>query len=67
MLRLVVLLLILANGLYFAWSHRIFSELGWGKAPQNEPHRLQQQINPERIRVLDINDARVQNQPAQKN
>ena len=65
MLRLVVLLLILANGLYFAWSHRIFSELGWGKAPQNEPHRLQQQINPERIRVLDINDARVQNQPAQ--
>ena len=65
MLRLVVLILILANGLYFAWSQRIFSELGWGKALQTEPHRIQQQINPERIRVLEINDVRGQNQPTQ--
>jgi hypothetical protein len=63
MLRLVVLILILANGLYFAWSHRIFSELSWGKTQQTEPHRLQQQINPERIRVLEINDVRGQNTP----
>ena len=60
MLRLVVLLLILANGLYFAWSHQIFSELGWGKTQQTEPHRLQQQINPERIQVLGMNDLRAQ-------
>ncbi|HMS26626.1 MAG TPA: hypothetical protein PKC80_04555 [Burkholderiaceae bacterium] len=64
MLRLAVLLLILANGLYFAWSHQIFSELGWGKIKQNEPHRLHQQINPERIRVLEINELPDRNKPA---
>ncbi|HOZ66038.1 MAG TPA: hypothetical protein PLH13_01235 [Burkholderiaceae bacterium] len=64
MLRLIVLLLILANGLYFAWSHQIFSELGWGKTQQTEPHRLQQQINPEHVQVLGMNDLRVQDKPS---
>lgn len=63
MLRLLVLFLIMANGLYFAWSHQIFSDLGWGKTQQTEPHRLEQQINPERIQVLGINDVREQNIP----
>ena len=65
MLRLIVLLLILANVLYYVWSHRVLGELGWGKAEQTEPHRLQQQIQPERIRVLEVNEIPGQNQNIQ--
>lgn len=59
MLRLFVLLLILANGAYFAWSHDLLSSWGLAPEPQSEPHRLNQQIAPERIHILKINDAPV--------
>ncbi len=52
MLRLIFLLLILVNGLYFAWSQGLLSGLGWAPVQQSEPQRLGQQIRPEALRVL---------------
>jgi hypothetical protein len=59
MLRLLVLLLLLANGAYFAWSHDLLSSWGLGVPPQSEPQRLTQQIEPERIRVLKTDSAQM--------
>lgn len=56
MLRLLVLLLLLGNGVYFAWSHDMLGRWGWGGVPQSEPQRLDQQIEPERIRILKTGD-----------
>jgi hypothetical protein len=58
MLRLIVLLLLVANGLYFAWSQGAFLAWGIGPAQQAEPQRVAQQIRPEAIRVLRADDAR---------
>jgi hypothetical protein len=52
MLRLLVLILILANGAYYAWSQRLLVSWGIGPAQQSEPQRVAQQINPEAMRVL---------------
>lgn len=52
MLRLLVLLLILANGVYFAWSEGMLRAYGFAPAQQREPQRLTQQVRPEAIRVL---------------
>lgn len=59
MLRFLVLLLLLANGAYFAWSHDLLSSWGLGVAPQSESQRLKQQIEPERIRILKNSDGLV--------
>lgn len=58
MLRLVVLVLVLVNGLYFAWSQGFLQS--WGAAPtqQSEPQRLTQQIRPEALRLLNTDEAR---------
>lgn len=58
MLRALVLALLLANGIYFAWSQSLLREYGFGPAPQSEPHRLAQQIRPEALRVLGVDEAR---------
>jgi hypothetical protein len=50
MLRLLVLSLLLINGLYFAWTERVFP--GWGPQQQTEPQRLQRQIKPEALHLL---------------
>lgn len=52
MLRLIVLLLLLANGVFFAWSQGLLLAWGLGPAQQSEPQRLQQQVRPDSIRVL---------------
>ena len=52
MLRLFVLLLILANGLYFAWSSGLLRPAGFAPVQQQEPQRLGQQLKPEALRVL---------------
>ncbi len=52
MLRLLVLLLLLANGAYFAWSKGLLAVYGLAPASQSEPQRLEQQIRPEAIRIL---------------
>jgi len=66
MLRLIVLLLLLANGGYYAWSHGLLLPWGVGPLQQAEPQRLQQQIQPEAVRILPPDELRrVQEQVAQ--
>ena len=52
MLRLIVLVLLLANGGSFAWSQGYLLPWGLGPAQQSEPQRLQQQVRPESLRIL---------------
>jgi hypothetical protein len=52
MLRLIVLILLLANGAYFAWSRGLLMPWGLGPAQQAEPQRLAQQVRPDAVRVL---------------
>ena len=57
MLRLVVLLLVLANTAYFAWSQGLLAALGLAPAVQTEPQRLGAQIRPEAMRLLSADEA----------
>ena len=52
MLRLIVLLLLLANAGYYAWSHGLLLAWGTGPSQQSEPQRVQQQVRPEAVKVL---------------
>lgn len=52
MLRLFVLLLLLLNLAYLAWSQGALLAYGLGPMPQSEPQRLGQQLRPEQIRLL---------------
>jgi hypothetical protein len=52
MLRLLVLILLLANCLYFAWGKGLLSTLGLAPAQQSEPQRMSQQISPDAVRLL---------------
>ena len=52
MLRSFVLVLILANGLYLAWSQGWLRAQGFAPAQQSEPQRIAQQIRPEAVRIL---------------
>ena len=58
MLRLFVLLLVLLNATYYAWSHNMLRAYGWAPAEQSEPQRLAQQIRPEAITILSAEEAR---------
>lgn len=53
MLRLTLLVLLLANGGYFAWSHGWMASLGWMPQVQSEPHRLQQQVRPDVVHLVE--------------
>ncbi|MBC7719373.1 MAG: SPOR domain-containing protein [Chitinophagaceae bacterium] len=52
MLRLFVLLLILANAGYYAYSYGHLAAYGFAPATQTEPQRMTQQIKPETLRIL---------------
>lgn len=58
MLRLIVLLLLLANGAYYAWAQGLLAD--WGLAPpqQSEPQRLAQQIRPDALKILPADEAK---------
>ena len=58
MLRLLVLLLVLANAAYFAWTRGALAPLGLAPAVQTEPQRLQTQIQPGAIRLLTPDEVR---------
>jgi hypothetical protein len=58
MLRLLVLLLALANGGYWAWSQGALAGFGFAPTAQREPQRLAQQIRPELARLLSAQDVR---------
>jgi len=57
MLRLLVLLLALANVAYFAWTRGTLAPLGMAPSVQTEPQRLATQIRPEAIRLLTADEA----------
>ena len=52
MLRFLVLVLLLANAGYLAWSQQWLAGLGLAPATEAEPERLQRQIAPEALRIL---------------
>ena len=52
MLRLLVLLLLLANAGYYAWRQGLLQPWGLAPASQSEPERLQQQLHPEALHLL---------------
>ena len=52
MLRLLVLLLVLLNAGYYAWSHELLRAYGLGPLQQEEPQRLNQQIRPEALVIV---------------
>jgi hypothetical protein len=59
MLRLIVLLLLLANAAYFAWSQGVLAAWGLAPAQQAEPQRLEQQIKPQAVRILGSDEAKL--------
>jgi hypothetical protein len=64
MLRLLVLALVLANGLYFAWAQGLLREIGFAPAVQSEPQRLAQQLRPDALRILRPDEVRRLDAPA---
>lgn len=58
MLRIAALLLVLANGLYYAWAHGALQSWGLAPVPQSEPQRMSQQIRPDLLRVVTADDVR---------
>jgi hypothetical protein len=58
MLRLLVLLLVLANAGYYAWSQNLLAPIGLAPTQQSEPQRVAQQIRPQAIRILPGDEAR---------
>lgn len=52
MLRAVVILLVLANAVYFAWTGGHLAALGLAPQEQAEPQRLREQVNPDMVRLL---------------
>ena len=51
-LRLLALLLIVANIVYFVWSQGVLRVYGFAPQAQTEPQRMAQQISPESIQLL---------------
>lgn len=65
MLRLLVLLLLLANAGYFAWSQGLLASYGFAPSQQSEPQRLTQQLRPEAMQLLSPREAQqLENTPA---
>ena len=58
MLRLIVLLLLLANGAYYAWAQGLLADWGVAPAQQSEPQRLAQQIRPDALKILPADEAK---------
>lgn len=52
MLRALVLLLVLANAGYYAWSQGWLDGGTGGSQGDREPQRLQNQVRPEIVRIL---------------
>ena len=54
MLRLAVIVLLLANAGYYAWSQGLLRPLGYAPQEQSEPQRMNQQIRPETLQILKV-------------
>lgn len=60
MLRSLVLLLVLLNTVYYAWSQQMLQAYGFAPSQQGEPDRLRQQIRPEMLIIESTDPARTQ-------
>ena len=58
MLRSLVVMLVLANAGYLAWTKGWLASYGLAPASQSEPQRLTQQLRPEALRILSPLEAR---------
>ena len=58
MLRLAVIVLLLANAGYYAWSQGLLRPLGYVPQEQSEPQRMNQQIRPETLQILKVNPSK---------
>ena len=58
MLRLAVIVLLLANAGYYAWSQGLLRQFGYAPQEQSEPQRMNQQIRPETLQILKVNPSR---------
>ncbi len=58
MLRLFVLILLLTNGVYYAWSNGLLRPYGFAPEQVAEPQRLASQIRPEALVILTPDEAR---------
>ena len=58
MLRLIFVLLLLANAAYAAWARGMLASVGLAPISQSEPARVVNQIKPDAIRLLSNTDAR---------
>lgn len=56
MLRWMVWVLLLANGLFFAWSQGYLRAYGFAPTAQSEPQRVEQQIQPQALVLLNSQD-----------
>ncbi len=57
MLRFFIVLLLLANCAYFAWTQGHLADLGFAPISQSEPARIRAQIKPEAMRLLNTTEA----------
>ncbi|MEY4711471.1 MAG: hypothetical protein RIS88_921 [Pseudomonadota bacterium] len=57
MLRLAVLVLLLANAAWFAWAQDLLRPWGLGPSSQAEPQRMDQQMQPEAVRLVQGEEA----------
>lgn len=65
MLRLIIVVLLLANGLYYAWTQGHLAVFGLAPARQTEPERVAAQIKPDAIRLLSSSEVgRMESAPA---
>lgn len=51
-MRVLLLILVLANSVYFGWTSGLLRPYGFAPALQNEPQRVAQQISPQSVVVL---------------
>ena len=58
MLRLAVIVLLLANAGYYAWSQGLLRPFGYAPQEQSEPQRMNQQIRPETLQILKANPSK---------
>jgi hypothetical protein len=56
MLRFLIVVLLLANGLYYAWTQGHLAVFGLAPVTQTEPERVAAQIKPDAIRLLSSNE-----------
>ena len=54
-ITVLALALVIANLLFWAWSHGGLRLLGWAPSDPREPQRVEEQLRPEALRLLSVN------------